>query len=88
MMEFDRTIRATFDATLLAHVRAAFPEAAIAAGAPRWELRFPDGTHAALYEPNFFFSLPSCEVADILRMAARAVRTQRGAIGVGGLEEA
>jgi hypothetical protein len=75
--------RAQFDTALLAALTAALP------GATRFDwtearrrllITFDDGAVCSLWEPNFFFSYPSFELAYLFNQAAEAIAAQHQAM--------
>lgn len=70
--EWEPAERAAFDTQLLAHVAATFPDATFAwtEYGRRLLITFPDGAVCSIWEPNFFFSYPSFELAYLFKQAA------------------
>jgi len=79
MLEWDEAERQAFDATLHAHIAAQFSEAQLLWGddGKRLFVAFPEGAVCTLWEPNFFFSMPSYTLDWVLARAVEGIRGQR-----------
>jgi len=79
MLEWDEAERQQFDATLAAHMAAQFPDATLSWGEQGYRLFvvFPEGAVCTLWEPNFFFSMPSYSLDWVLSQAVSGIAGQR-----------
>lgn len=80
--EWDAAERAAFDTQLIAHLVSVFPDVTYAwtEYGRRLLITFPDGAVCSLWEPNFFFSYPSFELAYLFKQAAEAIEAQHQAM--------
>ena len=77
--EWDPEERADFDAKLVAHLAAQFPEATFewTGNNRRLLITFPEGAVCSIYEPNFFFSYPSFTLDHLFGQVVDAITAQR-----------
>lgn len=67
--DFDERERAAFRGNLEAAVRAAYPDATVAWIGYRRLVVTWQGRQASIWEPNFFYSMPSYTEAEVIALA-------------------
>ncbi len=78
----DSALRPAFRRTLATTIARAFPDAQLVwiEGNRRLLITFPGGAVCTLYEPNWYFALPSAGADALCAQAVAAVAAQRQAI--------